>query len=197
MLVCIALFTRSNKEEPVSEYDIETQSLDNKLSYESDDKKQSEEIEDQVSVTNEGSKSYDSQKEEIDYWSGRLRMEGCIYRLCDSRAFLELEKSGDNYTGTIHILLGYRDEMERFTMENGELKGKVKAKVTSQGLLVSMLSYKTVSGESYDIFNEEDGVQFKEEDQIFLITYSNSNYTTKALGKMDRFFDGCIIETFK
>ncbi|MCH5309897.1 MAG: zinc ribbon domain-containing protein [Prevotella sp.] len=132
-----------------------------------------------------------------DPWLGRFRIDGCIYRLCDSRAFLDLEKSGDNYVGTIDLILGYRDDMERISLENGELKGRIRARDTRDGLLVTMVNYTTTSGENYDLFSGENGVKFKEGDQIFLITYSNLEYTTKAIGKMENFFDGCGVTTYK
>ena len=150
-----------------------------------------------IKAANGDSSSSVSSSDGIDYWSGRIRIDGCIHRLCDSRVFLELVKSGENYTGTIHLLLGFRDDMERITSENGELEGKVKAKDTEKGLLVSMISYDTTSGQDYDMFSGKDGVRFKEGEQIFLISRTNSGYATKALGKMERFFDGCTIETNK
>ena len=135
--------------------------------------------------------------EVYDHWLGLFRIDGCIYRLCDSRAYLEFEKSGNNYVGTIHLVLGTRDEMERISMDDGELKGKIRARDTKDGLLVTLASFNTRGGNNYDLFSGENGANFKDGDQIFLITNSSSGYSTKAIGKMEQFFDGCNITTFK
>lgn len=139
----------------------------------------------------------DASNDVYDYWIGRLRIDGYVYRLCDSRAYLEFEKSGDNYIGTFDLCLGYRDDNDRITIDKGELKGKVRAKDTGNGLLVTIVSYNIVNDGDSNVFSEEYGAKLKEGDQIFLITYSNESYTSKAIGKMERFFDGGEVTTNK
>ena len=50
------------------------------------------------------------------------------------------------------------------------------------GLLVTIVSYNIVNEGDSNVFSEEYGAKLKEGDQIFLITYSNESYTSKAIG---------------
>ena len=48
--------------------------------------------------------------------------------------------------------------------------------------LVTIVSYNIVNDGDSNVFSEEYGAKLKEGDQIFLITYSNESYTSKAIG---------------
>jgi len=130
-----------------------------------------------------------------DPWSGTIRMEGLIYRLCTTRAFVTLhKKSNDMYEGTIYILLGefFDDSRTKFDPNWGSLEGVIRAKADGNMLTVVMDSYKTKAGE-YGNFCGECNLK----GQIFRITNSGSSYSAKAVGEMENLFDENNIELSK
>ena len=127
--------------------------------------------------------------DEFDYWLGNFVIEGCMYRTCESLAYLYLENDGDGvYKGNVEVLLGdYIDESLKFDFYNGALHGNIRAKLVGNSLLVILTSVSVESGTDANRFEEN---HFKNGDQIFRITYNDGTYTALPLGKMEMYFDG-------
>lgn len=144
---------------------------------------------------------YDASNDEYDYWLGAMKIDGCIYRLCDTSIRITFENNGGGiYKGDIWIGLGsyYDDDSGRFDCGYGSLEGKIRAKVTAgNSLLVTMVSCSTEGGVGGNVFDSGVYPSFNSGDQIFLITKNGSNYEAKPIGKMEHFLDGCGITVIK
>lgn len=136
---------------------------------------------------------YDASNDTYDKWLGTLKIEGSMYRVCETLCYLELEKNGDWYKGDIRMFLGDYIDIPKFDAYNGTLSGKVRAKSTGDHLLVTMISHSTEAGEYQSLFEND----FNGEEQIFMISCDGSNYSTRAIGKMEHYFDGGEIYTTK
>lgn len=131
----------------------------------------------------------------FDPWLGSLRIDGSMYRTCDSRCELNIKKvSKGLYTGTIFVMLGstWPDHEERFDPSLGFLEGTVRAKSDGNVLTVVMDKYTSrVFNPNSDDTNE----YFKNDNisgQIFRITYNGGSYTATAIGDMEGYFDAGI-----
>ena len=123
-----------------------------------------------------------------DPWSGTLKIEGVIYRMCQSMMYLNLQKKSKGmYDGEITIFLGepLEDYEDRFDPFWGTLEGRIRAKAESGVLTVVMDSYKTNSGDYGNFF---DGSDYR--GQIFRITNSGSQYAAEAIGAIENLFSG-------
>lgn len=136
---------------------------------------------------------YDASNDTYDKWLGTLKIEGSMYRTCETRCYLELEKNGDWYKGDIRMFLGDYTDIPKFDAFDGCLYGKIRAKSTGDHLLVTMISHSTERGRYGNLFENH----FNGEEQIFMISCDGSNYSTRAIGKMEHFFDGGEIYTTK
>lgn len=136
---------------------------------------------------------YDASNDTYDKWLGTLKIEGSMYRTCETLCYLELEKNGDWYKGDIRMFLGDYTDIPKFDAFDGCLYGKIRAKSTGDHLLVTMISHNTERGEYGNLFENH----FDGEEQIFMISCDGSNYSTRAIGKMEHFFDGGEIYTTK
>ena len=139
--------------------------------------------------------STDDDEFAYDPWSGTMRMEGLIYRLCTTWASITLhKKSSDMYEGTISILLGefFDDSRTKFDPNWGSLEGVIRAKADGNMLTVVMDSYKTKAGGDGNFCGE-----CNLKGQIFRITNSGSSYSAKAVGEMENLFDENNIEVSK
>lgn len=139
---------------------------------------------------------YDASNDTFDQWLGRFTIEGCVYRTCDTKCYLELEKNGENYVGDILIYLGNSDEYGRNDASHGTLQGKVRAKVSNGDLLVTIVETETEAGDYANMFEVLE-CNLWEGDQIFLISHDGTDYTTRAIGKMESLTDGGEIYTTK
>ena len=132
----------------------------------------------------------------FDPWSGTLRLDGGIYRTCDTRTFLHLQKvSRGMYEGNITILAGsvWDENSDRFDPSWGTLEGKVRAKADGNVLTVVLDAYTTKAG---DDGNYYEGINYK--GQILRISYAGSSYSAKAIGDMEGLFmDGDYINVTK
>lgn len=132
----------------------------------------------------------------FDPWSGTLRLDGGIYRTCDTRTFLHLQKvSSGMYEGNITILAGsvWDENSDRFDPSWGTLEGKVRAKADGNVLTVVLDAYTTKAG---DDGNYYEGINYK--GQILRISYAGSSYSAKAIGDMEGLFmDGEYINVTK
>lgn len=136
---------------------------------------------------------YDASNDTYDKWLGTLKIEGSMYRTCETLCYLELEKNGDWYKGDIRMFLGDYTDIPKFNAFDGCLYGKIRAKSTGDHLLVTMISHNTERGEYGNLFENH----FDGEEQIFMISCDGSNYSTRAIGKMEHFFDDGEIYTTK
>lgn len=139
--------------------------------------------------------STDDDEFAYDPWSGTIRMEGLIYRLCTTCASITLhKKSSDMYEGTIYILLGefFDDSRTKFDPNWGSLEGVIRARADGNMLTVVMDSYKTKPGGDGNFCGE-----CNLKGQIFRITNSGSSYSAKAVGEMENLFDENNIEVSK
>ena len=136
---------------------------------------------------------YDASNDTYDKWLGTLKIEGSMYRTCETLCYLKLEKNGDWYKGDIRMFLGDYTDIPKFDAYNGSLYGKVRAKSTGDHLLVTMISHNTEAGEYQSLFENH----FNGEEQIFMISCDGSDYSARAIGKMEDFFDGGEIYTTK
>ena len=133
---------------------------------------------------------YDASNDVYDPWLGNMKIEGSVYRVCDTSARLSLEKNGEGtYKGEIWMGLGeYYDEYStRFINYKGELNGTIRAKADDNNLLVTMVSSSTKAGTDGNLISEwpiSDG------SQILLITKNGESFSAKAIGKMENYFDG-------
>jgi hypothetical protein len=139
---------------------------------------------------------YDASNDTFDQWLGHFTIESAVYRACDTKCYLDLEKNGENYVGDILIYLGNSDEYGRNDASHGSLRGKVRAKVSNGDLLVTIVEAETEAGEYANMFEVLE-CNLREGDQIFLISYDGTSYTTKAIGKMEYLTDGAEIYTTK
>lgn len=57
---------------------------------------------------------YDASNDTYDKWLGTLKIEGSMYRTCETRCYLELEKNGDWYKGDIRMFLGDYTDIPKF-----------------------------------------------------------------------------------
>lgn len=131
----------------------------------------------------------------IDPWSGSLNIEGDIYRMCSTLAYITLSKTGKGmYSGTMELMLGDKDidldthePTGRFFDDQGHLTGKIRAKADGQTLTIVLDSY-TISKPS-EFFDDLGKGQ-----QIFRLTYDGQAYSAQAVGKMQTFFDSIEIK---
>lgn len=131
----------------------------------------------------------------IDPWSGSLNIEGDIYRMCSTLAYITLSKTGKGmYSGTMELMLGDKDidldthePTGRFFDDQGHLTGKIRAKADGQTLTIVLDSY-TISIPS-EFFEDLSKGQ-----QIFRLTYDGQTYSAQAVGKMQTFFDSIEIK---
>ena len=131
----------------------------------------------------------------IDPWSGSLNIEGDIYRMCSTLAYITLSKTGKGmYSGTMELMLGDKDidldthePTGRFFDDQGHLTGKIRAKADGQTLTIVLDSY-TISNPS-EFFDDLGKGQ-----QIFRLTYDGQTYSAQAVGKMQTFFDSINIK---
>lgn len=127
----------------------------------------------------------------FDAWSGKTMIYGGIYKNCQTLCMFDLEKTGkETYTGTISLLLGGEDDMERFSPDRGMLEGKVRGKTNGNTITIVLDEYKTEDPYEAIAYGE-----LKSGQQIFRLTYDKGNYSAKPVGKMEYFFDGVTDET--
>jgi len=130
----------------------------------------------------------------FDPWIGGMTIEGGMYRTCDSRCYLNFNKTSRGlYTGSIVVMLGstWPDHPERFDPSLGYLEGNVRAKADGDVLTVVMDRY---TSRVYNP-NTEDTNYFENSNisgQIFRITYDNGTYIANAVGDMEGYFDNGI-----
>ena len=130
----------------------------------------------------------------LDPWIGGMTIEGGMYRTCDSRCYLNFNKTSRGlYTGSIVVMLGstWPDHPERFDPSLGYLEGNVRAKADGDVLTVVMDRY---TSRVYNP-NTEDTNYFENSNisgQIFRITYDNGTYIANAVGDMEGYFDNGI-----
>lgn len=125
-----------------------------------------------------------------DPFSRTYTIVGAIYRTCETRTVLSLQKdSGDMYSGTIHLMCGYVDDEypERFYDEYGSFEGKVRGKRNGNEMIVVIDSYTVKEGSTstYPSY-----VDFNPSQQIFRLTYDGYSFSATALGTMENYFDG-------
>lgn len=122
-----------------------------------------------------------------DPWVGGMEIDGFVYRTCNVKCGLFLEKESKGmYSGTITLVLGTQDdELNGFTNEYGGMDGKVRAKLDGNTLVVVLDSYTIKPGSegNYIAGRVSKGAQ------IYRITYNGGTYTAKAIGKMEAFHD--------
>lgn len=123
-----------------------------------------------------------------DPWSRTFTIDGGIYRLCDTRTRLSLQKeSGDLYSGDIVILCGEIDEEhDRFWDWKGSITGSVRGKRVGNQITIVIDNFNAQSGSDGDYAS---GV-LKRGQQILKLTYDGYSYSATAIGNMDSFFDG-------
>ena len=148
-------------------------------------------------TSSDESSSRDTNNDEfsIDPWSGSLNIEGDIYRMCSTLAYITLSKTGKGmYSGTMELMLGDRDidldthePTGRFFDDQGHLTGKIRAKADGQTLTIVLDSY-TISKPS-EFFDDLGKGQ-----QIFRLTHDGQAYSAQAVGKMQTFFDSINIK---
>ena len=139
--------------------------------------------------------STDDDEFSIDPWSGSLNIEGYIYRMCSTLAYITLSKTGKGiYSGTMELMLGDKDidldthePTGRFFDDQGHLTGKIRAKADGQTLTIVLDSY-TISKPS-EFFDDLGKGQ-----QIFRLTHDGQAYSAQAVGKMQTFFDSIEIK---
>ncbi len=137
--------------------------------------------------------SYDTADDEFadDPFSRTYTIDGAVYRTCETRTVLSLQKdSGDMYSGTIHLMCGYVDDEyypERFYDEYGSFEGKVRGKRNGNEMIVVIDSYTVKEGSTstYPSY-----VDFNPSQQIFRLTYDGYSFSATALGTMESYFDG-------
>lgn len=131
----------------------------------------------------------------LDPWSGSLNIEGDIYRMCSTLAYITLSKTGKGmYSGTMELMLGDKDidldthePTGRFFDDQGHLTGKIRAKADGQTLTIVLDSYSiTKPSEFFDDLSKGQ--------QIFRLTYDGQTYTAQAVGKMQSFFDSIEVK---
>lgn len=155
-----------------------------------------ESVREMETTSSDESSSRDTNNDEfsIDPWSGSLNIEGDIYRMCSTLAYITLSKTGKGmYSGTMELMLGDKDidldthePTGRFFDDQGHLKGKIRAKADGQTLTIVLDSY-TISKPS-EFFDD-----LAKGDQIFRLTYDGQAYSAQAVGKMQTFFDSINI----
>ena len=125
-----------------------------------------------------------------DPFSRTYTIDGGVYRLCETRTILSLQKdSGDMYSGTIHLMCGYVDDEyypERFYDTHGSIEGKVRGKRNGNEMIVVIDSYTIKEGSDYSLVSRD----FKPSQQIFRLTYDGYSFSATALGSMISYFDG-------
>lgn len=139
--------------------------------------------------------STDDDEFSLDPWSGSLNIEGYIYRMCSTLAYITLSKTGKGiYSGTMELMLGDKDidldthePTGRFFDDQGHLTGKIRAKADGQTLTIVLDSY-TISKPS-EFFDDLGKGQ-----QIFRLTHDGQAYSAQAVGKMQTFFDSIEIK---
>lgn len=139
--------------------------------------------------------STDDDEFSIDPWSGSLNIEGDIYRMCSTLAYITLSKTGKGfYSGTMELMLGDKDidldthePTGRFFDDQGHLTGKIRAKADGQTLTIVLDSY-TISKPS-EFFDDLGKGQ-----QIFRLTHDGQAYSAQAVGKMQTFFDSIEVK---
>jgi len=130
----------------------------------------------------------------LDPWIGGMTIEGGMYRTCDSRCYLNFNKTSRGlYTGSIVVMLGstWPDHPERFDPSLGYLEGNVRAKADGDVLTVVMDRY---TSRVYNP-NTEDTNYFENSNisgQVFRITYNGGSYTATAIGDMEGYFNAGI-----
>ena len=155
-----------------------------------------ESVREMETTSSDESSSRDTNNDEfsIDPWSGSLNIEGDIYRMCSTLAYITLSKTGKGmYSGTMELMLGDEDidldthePTGRFFDDQGHLTGKIRAKADGQTLTIVLDSY-TISKPS-EFFEDLSKGQ-----QIFRLSYDGTRYSIQAIGKMQTFFDSINI----
>lgn len=122
-----------------------------------------------------------------DPWSRSFTIDGGIYRTCESRTMISLQKeSGNLYSGDIVILCGSEEGPDRFDYYYGYLRGSVRGKRDGNQITIVIDGFSTESGSDGDYVN---GV-LKRGQQILKLTYDGYSYSATAIGNMNSFFDG-------
>lgn len=138
--------------------------------------------------TEDASGSVDDSDDEFafDPWIGSITLNGCAYRTCDIRAWLDFRKTSKGmYEGTAKIMLGDAIDEFKFAPDRGILTGTVRAKADGDILTVVLDDYTTKAGDIGDDFS---GSPLK--GQIFRIKHNDGSYTATAVGDMEGYFDG-------
>lgn len=128
-----------------------------------------------------------------DPFSGNFRIFGGVYRLCESYAYLTINKGPDDiYTGTMELMMGSQEtDLEsfqptgRFDDYNGHVSAIIRAKSSGNTLVIILDSYKVVNPGDYitDMMPAKGS-------QIFKISYDDDNYSVRPIGGMQDIFDG-------
>lgn len=141
----------------------------------------------------DGSTATDDDEFAYDPWVGSLLLKGCVYRRCDTRAWLDLRKTAKGmYEGSLQVALGDEFDETKFDPDKGLLTGTVRAKADGDVLTVVLDSYTTKAGDSGDDFTS-----LSLNGQVLRITNNGGSYTATAVGDMEHCFDGGDIHVSK
>ena len=183
ILLGIIFFVVSNDKKGDDFSDYAENDAVEEVEYYSSDKSEQEDayVEDEVYV-----EEYDDPYE-LDVWRGNYSICGTIYRTCETRADLYLEKTEKGlYAGTLQLMLGDEDlDTGWFYPDKGTLKANVSAKVKDNQMVVLLGGFTIEEGEIGNYIPES----LKTGQQIFCIKMENGQYSATALGNMYDCFD--------
>lgn len=125
--------------------------------------------------------------DDIDVWSGTYVITGCVYRVSDSKAILNLEECERRsyYIGTMYLMLGAEESDGQFNDYQGTMSAYVSAIQQGDQLVVTLEDFTLGDGVFQDSFES-----FRQGQQIFCITNSYGDYSVSPLEEMKNFFDG-------
>ncbi|MCH5175566.1 MAG: hypothetical protein J1F40_06745 [Prevotellaceae bacterium] len=125
--------------------------------------------------------------DDIDVWSGTYVITGCVYRVSDSKAILNLEECERRsyYIGTMYLMLGAEESDGQFNDYQGTMYANVYARQQGDQLVVTLDDFTLGDGVFQELFDS-----FRQGQQIFCITHSYGEYSVSPLEEMKNFFDG-------